>query len=54
MKEIGILSISRDDDIGQYVIPTNIPGPQEPKRDIASVLTNNGLGSDMHTIKEDN
>ena len=57
MKASIIFLVSRDDEIGQHIVPTNIPrysGPQESKIDIISVLGNYGMGSDMHKIKEDN
>ena len=42
------------DDFGKHVNLTNIPGPQESKRGIISVIGNNGIVSDMHTRKEYN
>ena len=46
--------MSGDGDIDQHASLTNIPGPQESKRDIIYVLVNDGMVSDMHTINEDN
>ena len=40
--------------VGQHVNLTNIPGSQVSKREISSVLGNDGMGSDIHTRKEDN
>ena len=45
--------VSGGDEVVQHFSPTNIPGPKYPKRDIISVLGNNGMGSDMHTRKEE-
>ena len=42
------------DEVGQHINLTNIPGPQKSKREIISVLGNNGMGSDINTRKEDN
>ena len=42
-----------DDEVGQHVNLTNIPVPQESKRDTISVLVNDGMGSDTHTRKEE-
>ena len=36
-----------DNEIGQHIIPTNIPVPQESKIDIIYVLGNYRIGSDM-------
>ena len=38
-------------DIGLHVIFSNTPVPQEPKRNIITVLGNNGISSDMRTRK---
>ena len=57
MKASIIFLMSGDDEIGQHIIPTNIPrysGRQESKIEIISVIGNYGMGSDMHKIKEDN
>ena len=54
MKESVILSIYGDNEVGQHIRPTNIPGPQEPNREITYVLGNNGTSSYMHIRKEDN
>ena len=52
MKASGILQMSGCDEADQYISPTNIPGPQEPKIDIMRVLGNNGMCSDIRTRKE--
>ena len=52
-KASGIMLVSGGDEVVQHFSPTNIPGPKYPKRDIISVLGNNGMGSDMHTRKEE-
>ena len=39
--------MSGDDEVGQHVNLTNIPGPQESNRYIISVLGNDGMGSDQ-------
>ena len=54
MEASGIFPISRDDKVGKHTSPTKIPIPQEPKREIISVLGNNGMGLDIYTIKGDN
>ena len=46
--------MSRDEEVSQHVRPTNITGPQESKIYIIYILGNDGMGSDMHTRKEDN
>ena len=47
-------SMSKDNDIGQHVIPTNIHGPYESNRDTISVLSHDEIGSDTYTRKEEN
>ena len=46
--------VSGGDEGGQHVIPTNISRPQESKICIIYALGNDGMGSDMHTKKENN
>ena len=43
-----------NDEVGQHVNLTNIPGPQKSKREIIYVLGNYGMGLYMHTRKEGN
>ena len=43
-----------DDEVGQHVIPTNLPGPQESNRDKISVLGKYDMVSDMYERKEEN
>ena len=49
VKASGILPISGGVEVGQYFIPTNIPGPQESKREIISALGSYEMVSDTHT-----
>ena len=52
MKSNGIFPMSRDNDVGQHVSPTNIPGPQEPKRDIIYFLGTNWMAQDIDKRKK--
>ena len=46
--------MSGNDEVGQNVNLTNIPVPQESKKEVISILGNDGMGSDIHTRKEEN
>ena len=47
-----VFLISGDDEMGQHLIPTNKPVPQEPKLNITSVLSINEIILDIHIEKE--
>ena len=54
MKAGGIFPVHGDYKVVQHIISNNIQGPKESKRYIVYGICNYGMGSDMHTIKEDN
>ena len=54
MRESNWFQVSGDVEIDQHVILTNIPVPQESKREIISGIGNYGMGSGMHTRNKEN